>query len=56
MPGRPLTYATTQAFLDHFGLNSRRDLPGIEDLRVAGLLEPIDDAFASVLESGDDSD
>ncbi|MEH3039651.1 MAG: SMC-Scp complex subunit ScpB [Sphingomonas paucimobilis] len=56
VPGRPLTYATTQGFLDHFGLNSRRDLPGIDDLRAAGLLEPIDDAFASVLESGDDSD
>ena len=56
VPGRPLQYATTQAFLDHFGLDSRRDLPGIDDLRAAGLLEPIDDAFASMLESGGDSD
>ena len=56
VPGRPLTYATTQGFLDHFGLNSRRDLPGIDDLRAAGLLDPIDNACASVLESGDDSD
>ncbi|KQM12855.1 segregation and condensation protein B [Sphingomonas sp. Leaf24] len=56
VPGRPLTYATTPAFLDHFGLDSRRDLPGIDDLRAAGLLEPIDDAFATMLESGDDSD
>ncbi len=56
VPGRPLTYATTSAFLDHFGLSSRRDLPGIYDLRAAGLLEPIDDAFATMLESGDDSD
>jgi len=41
-PGRPITYATTQAFLDHFGLASRRDLPGIEELRAAGLLDPIE--------------
>ena len=41
-PGRPLTYATTPAFLDHFGLPSRRDLPGIDELRAAGLLDPID--------------
>lgn len=42
VPGRPLTYATTPAFLDHFGLSSRRDLPGIDDLRATGLLDPID--------------
>lgn len=42
VPGRPLTYATTPGFLDHFGLASRKDLPGIEDLRAAGLLDPID--------------
>ena len=41
-PGRPLTYATTRDFLDHFGLASRKDLPGIDDLRAAGLLDPID--------------
>ena len=41
-PGRPLTYATTATFLSHFGLASRRDLPGIDDLRAAGLLDPID--------------
>lgn len=45
VPGRPLTYATTPAFLAHFGLQSRRDLPGIEDLRAAGLLDPVDLAF-----------
>ena len=44
-PGRPLTFATTQGFLDHFGLGSRRDLPGIDDLRAAGLLDPVDIAF-----------
>lgn len=45
VPGRPLTYATTATFLQHFGLNSRRDLPGIEDLKAAGLLDPIDAAM-----------
>jgi segregation and condensation protein B len=44
-PGRPLTYATTATFLAHFGLASRRDLPGIEDLKAAGLLDPVDTAF-----------
>ena len=42
VPGRPLTYATTAGFLAHFGLQSRRDLPGIDDLKAAGLLDPID--------------
>lgn len=42
VPGRPLMYATTPGFLSHFGLSSRRDLPGIEDLRAAGLLDPVD--------------
>ncbi|TPG38994.1 SMC-Scp complex subunit ScpB [Sphingomonas koreensis] len=42
VPGRPLTYATTAGFLAHFGLDSRRDLPGIDDLRAAGLLDPAD--------------
>jgi segregation and condensation protein B len=45
VPGRPLTYATTAGFLAHFGLQSRRDLPGIDDLKAAGLLDPIDAAF-----------
>ena len=48
VPGRPVIYATTPEFLLHFGLSSRRDLPGIEDLRAAGLLEPVDDAFAAL--------
>ncbi|MDB5678329.1 SMC-Scp complex subunit ScpB [Sphingomonas bacterium] len=47
-PGRPLTYATTPDFLTHFGLASRRDLPGIDDLRAAGLLDPIDLAMAEM--------
>jgi segregation and condensation protein B len=45
VPGRPLLYATTPEFLAHFGLASRRDLPGIDDLRAAGLLDPVDLAF-----------
>lgn len=42
VPGRPLIYATTQDFLTHFGLESRRDLPGLDDLKAAGLLDPVD--------------
>ncbi|WP_082788499.1 SMC-Scp complex subunit ScpB [Sphingorhabdus sp. M41] len=42
VPGRPLIYATTAEFLTHFGLHSRRDLPGIDDLKAAGLLDPVD--------------
>ena len=43
VPGRPLQYATTKGFLTHFGLESRRDLPGIDDLKAAGLLDPVDE-------------
>lgn len=50
VPGRPVIYATTPAFLTHFGLASRRDLPGIDELRAAGLLDPVDDAFAEAME------
>ncbi|WP_439540033.1 SMC-Scp complex subunit ScpB [Sphingomonas sp.] len=54
VPGRPLMYATTPEFLSHFGLASRRDLPGIDDLRAAGLLDPVDLAFeAAHSEAGD---
>ncbi len=38
-PGRPLTWGTSAAFLDHFGLDGLSDLPGVEDLRAAGLLD-----------------
>ena len=38
-PGRPVTYVVTQNFLDHFGLENARDLPGLKELRAAGLLE-----------------
>ncbi|MEO6247819.1 MAG: SMC-Scp complex subunit ScpB [Sphingomicrobium sp.] len=56
-PGRPLLYATTPDFLSHFGLGSRRDLPGIDDLKAAGLLDPLDEeALALSLESAGDED
>lgn len=48
VPGRPVIYATTPEFLAHFGLSSRRELPGIEELRAAGLLDPVDDAYAAI--------
>ncbi|MFD2738737.1 SMC-Scp complex subunit ScpB [Sulfitobacter aestuarii] len=38
-PGRPVTFVVTQDFLDHFGLESARDLPGLPELRSAGLLD-----------------
>lgn len=39
VPGRPVTWGTTEAFLDHFGLESLDALPGIEELKAAGLLD-----------------
>ena len=38
-PGRPVTFVTTQGFLDHFGLENAKDLPGLKELRAAGLLD-----------------
>ena len=55
VPGRPVIYATTPAFLAHFGLSSRRDLPGIDELRAAGLLDPVDDAYDALMATGDDA-
>lgn len=48
-PGRPVTFVVTEAFLDHFGLESARDLPGLKELRAAGLLDsrPLPSATAS---------
>jgi segregation and condensation protein B len=48
VPGRPLIYATTAEFLAHFGLSNRRDLPGLADLKAAGLLDPVDLAFENM--------
>ncbi len=53
VPGRPLMFATSPEFLVHFGLASRRDLPGIDDLRAAGLLDPVDLAFDRLEDSED---
>jgi segregation and condensation protein B len=44
-PGRPVTYGTTEAFLSHFGLEALTDLPGLDELKGAGLIEgslPVD--------------
>jgi len=38
-PGRPVTWGTTDEFLDHFGLQSLKDLPGMDDLKSAGLID-----------------
>ncbi len=45
-PGRPLTYGTTDDFLCHFGLPSLDDLPGIDELRAAGMLDSLDELLA----------
>lgn len=56
-PGRPLIYATTPVFLSHFGLENRRDLPGLDDLKAAGLLDPVDAALEELeLESAEQDD
>ena len=39
-PGRPVTWGTTQEFLNHFNLNKVSDLPGADELKAAGLLDP----------------
>jgi segregation and condensation protein B len=54
VPGRPLIYATTADFLTHFGLASRRDLPGLADLKASGLLDPVDLALEGMNEIGGD--
>ncbi|MDO9362213.1 MAG: SMC-Scp complex subunit ScpB [Sphingopyxis sp.] len=53
VPGRPLIYKTTDVFLQHFGLTSRKDLPGVDDLRAAGLLDPVDLAFEEAMDEQD---
>lgn len=61
VPGRPVIYATTPEFLSHFGLASLRELPGIDELRAAGLLDPVDDdmietALGTAQEAGQSAD
>ncbi len=48
VPGRPVIYATTPEFLAHFGLASRKDLPGLDELKAAGLLDPVDDVLGAM--------
>lgn len=55
-PGRPVTYVVTQQFLDHFGLESARDLPGLKELRAAGLLENRPPPGAALFDDSDDED
>lgn len=49
-PGRPVTWGTSPAFLDHFNLNSLSDLPGVDELKAAGLLDtrPVRTIFGEV--------
>lgn len=54
-PGRPVTFVVTQGFLAHFGLESPRDLPGLKELRSAGLLESRP-AFGALPMMGEDED
>lgn len=49
VPGRPVIYATTPEFLTHFGLESRKDLPGLAELKAAGLLDPVEDAYEDLM-------
>ncbi len=54
-PGRPVTYGTTLEFLDHFGLEQVRDLPGIDELKGAGLLQgEVPSGFAVPVPNDDD--
>lgn len=57
-PGRPLTWLTTTDFLDHFGLESLIDLPGLDDLKASGLLDrrPAIDALGSGDLFGDEAE
>jgi len=53
-PGRPVTYGTTEAFLSHFGLEEVGDLPGLDELKGAGLIEGnLPPGFAVPLPSDD---
>ncbi len=62
-PGRPVTFVVTETFLDHFGLESARDLPGLAELRAAGLLDSrppgeglTPDMFQPSMDEGEDDD
>ena len=53
-PGRPVTFVVTDVFLDHFGLETARDLPGLSELRAAGLLDSR--SFPGAVPAADDGD
>lgn len=58
-PGRPVTFITTDKFLEHFGLRSAKDLPGLKELKDAGFLDSVghqitDDEMRSLLEGQED--
>lgn len=53
-PGRPVTFVVTEGFLDHFGLESARDLPGLKELRAAGLLDNRPVPGLALPDEGDD--
>jgi len=58
-PGRPVTYGTTDAFLEHYGLASLADLPGMAEMKAAGLLDlnmPSDFAIPDPSQQGLDED
>ena len=55
-PGRPVTFVVTAEFLDHFGLENARDLPGLKELRAAGLLENRPPPGAALLQGTDDDE
>ena len=55
-PGRPVLYATSESFLEHFGLESMGDLPGLDELKAAGMLQrepPISAAQEAAAVEGD---
>ncbi|MEM6491443.1 MAG: SMC-Scp complex subunit ScpB [Pseudomonadota bacterium] len=54
-PGRPVTWGVTPGFLDHFGLDTVEDLPGIEELKRSGLLEDLP-AYGADLSEDEDED
>jgi segregation and condensation protein B len=58
-PGRPVTYATTDRFLEHFSLASLYDLPGVQEMKAAGLLDlsiPVGFEVPDPTRSGDNED
>ena len=55
-PGRPVTYGTTEDFLVHFGLESVKDLPGLEELKAAGLLDNVNVGLVDFSLKGDGGD